>query len=314
MLIITHAQCPDGLLCSLTKDCDTLFVSHGQPIDLAPLVLKEREVITVLDFSLTEATIRGMLAINPSLKIHVCDHHAGSNEKENRRLVDLGLITYLLTEEATCEWFSNVSPLDCRIVHAIGKRDRGLLWDDDTPLEDKNIMKKVYAAFTAYTATFFSRTRHGTLVSGEERESWKEALGRAYSEYITLGHILVTQHDNRVQKAVTTATVYDHCIITFNILPELISDVLNVLSDTHKKVSVNLTFNSALNIFEGSARSVPGLPITANALAVKLGGGGHEHASGFKLPIQECKFESASTCVYKTAKNLHISGGTNEPI
>jgi len=314
-LIITHAQCPDGLLCSLTEDCDTLFLAHNQPIDLPPLKLENREEIIVLDFSLTEDTLRAMLAINPQLAIHVCDHHAGSNEKENRRLVDLGLITYKLTLAATCEWYSNLSPLDWRIIQAIGGRDRGLLWDADTSLEDKNIMKQVYSAFTAYTATFFHRTRHGTLVSGAERESWKEALRKSYSEYLTLGHIQVTQHENRVAKAVTTATVYDNCVVAFNVLPELISDVLNVLSDTHKKVAVNLTFNSTLNIFEGSARSVPGCPITANTLAVKLGGGGHEHASGFKLPIkdQEYKFENAATCVYQTAKNLHISGKeTNE--
>jgi len=288
-LIITHAKCPDGWCAALiTKrrypEAEIMPLDHGEPVPFD--AVRDKNVI-VVDFSWPNR--EDNIELHRIAKsFHIFDHHKSAFEK----LEGLDFVTFDMKRSgAGLAW-----------DYLFGKDSKGLIWPTfDDVLDGNNL--------------FHSRPWYVDYV--EDRDLWNWALpdSKAVSSYLmslpmtvegwsrldspflsasdaaVLGEGILRHVDRYVQEAAHEAQrgflqIADGRYLTAEVVncPYMnCSEVGNVLA---KRADVGITwFERADGQTQFSLRSEGDIDVSA--IAKTYGGGGHLHAAGFRMNLQE---------------------------
>lgn len=291
-LIITHAKCPDGWAAAFIAkkrypEAEILALDHGEPVPFDAVRGKD---VLVLDFSwpVREDNIK---LHDIAKSFHIYDHHKSALE----RIGDLPFVTFDMKRSGA-----------------------GLTWDylfgKDSGLPFLHVLDKDFYIDKRFTISG-AAARPFYVDYVEDRDLWNWALPGSkavnayimtlpftieawqYLDKINVEHaeqfgLAVLAHINRyVQEAVDESQrgfieIGEHKFLTVAVVncPYMnCSEVGNVLA---QRADVGLTwFERADGMIAFSLRSIGDIDVSE--IAKKYLGGGHKHASGFRLPIGE---------------------------
>lgn len=204
--------------------------------------------------------------------VEVWDHHKGaeSNIAKIRELFPDAEINYHPEGIGACvmpwERANRRPPV---VVRLIAKRD---VWDWSEP-----------AAASLHEWC----TALGPMI--EDYDEWMKTLGRLtvddfIIEALEIGQKLVEKRDAVIAKQVLGATKIGTLLAVNS--SENVSEIGNALAEASEH-RVGLVWSVVGNVVRMSFRSIPGAPQTALTIAHTYGGGGHEHAAGASMSVQD---------------------------
>jgi oligoribonuclease NrnB/cAMP/cGMP phosphodiesterase (DHH superfamily) len=271
-IIIYHADCIDGTTAAaiaLKKFPDALFfpLSHSYTQDeMAPIrVVARGAAIFILDCALG---VDELLADGHS--VVVLDHHETVRDEMQKRTEADSRITYVFDNEksgASLAWsyFFPEEPIP-QIVHYV---------------EDVDLWQWKFGDAARHTMSYLSMFRNDPTRMLEAITTDAEVIvekGRTLSEYAD------REIEEQVSILPNEMRVDTHFVPAYNITVYT-SAAGNILSEQQGSVVALYTIKGS-NV-RISFRSKEGQNPTARMIAEKLGGGGHDHASGANVPLAD---------------------------
>lgn len=262
-LIIYHRKCPDGFCAAYIAkkrypEAELLGLDHGEPVPFDRV--REKDVL-VVDFSWPVREDNERLHASAK-SFHIFDHHKTAKE----RLEGLGFITFDMNKSgAGITWdtlfgFDNPRPW---WVNYVEDRD---LWRHALP-DSKSV--------SAYIMSLPFKI-----------EAWDHLDNITSTEAASLGNGILRHIDRYVSEAFDQAQYglfEDLSVAVVNCPYMNCSEVGNILAKT---ADVGITwFERADGMIQFSLRSEDNIDVSR--IAKIYGGGGHLHAAGFRLSLQE---------------------------
>ena len=264
-LVIHHSPCQDGFTAAWAvwlahKDWDFYPAKHGDP----PPDLTGREIVYLVDFSYKRPVILEMAT--PERSIIILDHHKTAEAD----LVDLP---------------SNVS-----VTFDMNKSGARLAWeafhpDDSIPflvefVEDRDLWKFRYPETKAFSAALFAEEYNFVTW-----KLWNDKANREGVEWaVQSGEAILRKAAKDTAELLANkfkVVIGGHEVWTCNLPYTFSSDAGNILAQGEPFGS---TFYLDGGFAHFSLRSTEdGLDVSE--IAKSYGGGGHQHAAGFKTPL-----------------------------
>jgi nanoRNase/pAp phosphatase (c-di-AMP/oligoRNAs hydrolase) len=265
-LCIYHGFCADGFTAAWVVwkwygagHVEFHAARHGEP----PPVVDSREV-SVVDFSYPRPVIEAMA--RQARTLTVIDHHLTAAQELEGVIRNDGVVDGIFDMEKsgcllTWEWFFKNRPPPPALL-AVNDRD---LWRFELPWT-----REIFVALTSYPYDFAS---WDTLMGADRFESLRQdgvALSRKQqkdiAEIVAAGSHLIT--------------IAGHTVPACNVPSPWASDAGHLLAQGHPFAACFWIDGEQIAF---SLRSTPdGLDVSE--IAKRFGGGGHQHAAGFKLP------------------------------
>jgi oligoribonuclease NrnB/cAMP/cGMP phosphodiesterase (DHH superfamily) len=205
--------------------------------------------------------------------VEVWDHHKGaeSNIAKIRELFPDAEINYRPEGLGACAMpWERANRIPPTVVRLIAKRD---VWDWSEPA----------AAFLHEWCTVL-----GPMI--EDYDEWLKTFGRLEAAYdfvrevLEIGQKLVDKRDMVIAKQVSEAMKIGTLLAVNS--SENISELGNALAKANEH-KVGLVWSVVGKVVRMSFRSIPGAQHTALTVARIFGGGGHEHAAGASMSVQD---------------------------
>jgi uncharacterized protein len=265
-LCIYHGLCADGFTAAWVVwksfgegNVDFHAATHGDP----PPEVGNRDVY-VVDFSYPRPVIEEMA--RHARKLTVIDHHITAAQELEGLLRNDGIVDGMFDMEKsgcllTWEWFfKNRQPPQALL--AVNDRD---LWKFELPWT-----REIFLALTSYPydfATWDTTMEDDRLESlRQEGVTLSRKQQRDIAEIIAAGNHLIT--------------IAGHTVPACNVPSIWASDAGHILAQGHPFAACFWIDGDKIAF---SLRSTPdGLDVSE--IAKQFGGGGHQHAAGFKLP------------------------------
>lgn len=267
ILCIWHDGCLDGFASAWvvtqalgTSRVELFGATYGHPVP-PDEVLEGREVYLV-DFSYPEDAMRHIAAC--AERTVVIDHHATA-EDALKPLLDDGTIEGIFDMDKsgallTWEWFFPNGTVPALIRH----------------VSDRDLWRFHLKGTREVMATLGSHVKELGL--------WTELMGTSIDELIGEGRSILRDHHRKIDSflhyGAFPMTVAGHDIMAANVPPVWASDAGHKLAQSHPFA---LLFWVAEDVIHVSLRSRQDGGVNVRRIAEAHGGGGHDHAAGFRL-------------------------------
>jgi oligoribonuclease NrnB/cAMP/cGMP phosphodiesterase (DHH superfamily) len=287
-LIIFHNKCPDGFCSAFIAkkrypEAEILALDHGEPVPFEAVRGKD---VLVLDFSwpVREDNIELHRIAN---SFYILDHHKSALE----RIGDLPFVTFDMKRSgAGITW---------DVLFGLEKMDL-TVWNPADPFGELKPQPRPWYVNYVEDRDLWNHALPGTKAVNAyimslplTIEAWQQ-LDLMKVEYAEQAGIGILRHvDRYVKEAVAEAQrgfieIAEHKFLTVAVVncPYMnCSEVGNVLAQT---ACVGVTwFERADNLVQFSLRSIG--EIDVSEIAKTYLGGGHKHAAGFRLCIQDAR-------------------------
>lgn len=264
-LVIYHGNCADGFgaaWCFHNKDPEG-YNFHPGVYQQTPPDVTDRDVFMV-DFSYKRPVVEGMLSTARSITL--IDHHKSAIE-DLKPLLDTGKIQGLVNIEhsgAMLAWqyLRGMEPAPQLLRH-VEDRD---LWRFALPGT-----REIQANVFSYEYTF---------------ENWDRLMSMPTEQLIDDGAAIERKHFKDIRELLAVSTrkmrIGGHVVPVANLPYTMSSEAANILAEGHAFAACYYD-GPEYRIF--SLRSREG-GADVSKIAAQYGGGGHEHASGFRYPLK----------------------------
>jgi uncharacterized protein len=265
-LCIYHGLCADGFTAAWVVwkfygegNVDFHAATHGNP----PPEVDDREVC-IVDFSYPRPIMEEMA--RHARKLTVIDHHITAAQALEGLIRNDGMVDGVFDmDKAGClltwEWFFKDRQAPQALL-AVNDRD---LWKFELPYT-----REIFSALTSYPYDF---AVWDTLMEDDRFESLRQEGGalerkqqKDIAETVAAGSHLIT--------------IAGHTVPACNVPPPWASDAGHIMAQGHPFAACFWIDGDKIAF---SLRSTPE-GIDVSEIAKQFGGGGHQHAAGFKLP------------------------------
>lgn len=267
-LCIYHGNCADGFGAAwvFKRWADREFDFHAGVYQDAPPDCEDRDIYLV-DFSYKRAVVEDIIKV--ATRVVLIDHHKTAIE-DLRPLIDSGAIEALVNLEKSgstlaWEWFHGHS-------------------DDEMPqllrhIEDRDLWKFALPNTREIQANVFSYPY--------DFEVWDDLMDLPLAEHIVAGQAIERKHLKDIAELVKVCRremVIGGVAVPVASLPyTLTSDAGHLMATEHQsKIGACYWDTPGGRVF--SLRSTDDGP-DVSEIAKQYGGGGHAHASGFRVPF-----------------------------
>ncbi|MCX9587137.1 phosphohydrolase [Vibrio cholerae] len=267
-ICIYHANCCDGMGAAwvvhkaINENDDVEFIAASYQGDIPDV--KDAHVI-IVDFSFKQEQMREIA--KQANSVLVIDHHKTA-QAELIPLIEQGIINGVFDMEksgAMLAWnyfFPNEDPP--RLIEHIQDRD---LWKFELVGT-----REIQAALYSYPM---------------ELELWDELMetdtGKLYLEWVAIDRAHKKNVNGLVEFCSYQSSIAGFLVPTLNCNYMFASDAGNILA---KDAQFSATYQETEGYRKYSLRSVDG-GMDVSEIASKFGGGGHKHAAGFKIAIED---------------------------
>ncbi|EOU2519371.1 DHH family phosphoesterase [Vibrio cholerae] len=267
-ICIYHANCCDGMGAAwvvhkaLNENDDVEFISASYQGDVPDV--KDAHVI-IVDFSFKQDQMRQLA--KQAASVLVIDHHKTAQTELADVFADgwIDLVYNVNKSGAMLTWnyfFPNEEPP--RLIEHIQDRD---LWKFELPGT-----REIQAALYSYPM---------------DLELWDELMetdtGKLYLEGVAIDRAHKKNVNGLVEFCSYQSSIAGFLVPTLNCNYMFASDVGNILA---KDAPFSATYQETEGYRKYSLRSVDG-GMDVSEIASKFGGGGHKHAAGFKIAIED---------------------------
>ena len=263
VIVIYHGNCRDGFGAAyLLKQMIPSAELHAGAYGKAPPDVTGKLVFLV-DFSYPYEVMEEMAAVAISMLIY--DHHVGAQTDIEKFWKAHGVKEKFDNEHSgtglILQKFFGDKPLDGRyIFEAIEDRD---LWKFKLP-----DTKEITAALKSIPMTI---------------EAWRDFIALPKETVITIGKALVANDDEAVkqyQKRAHTLNIAGYEVPAVNAPASIVSELTGLLAVGHD-FAASYAFVEADVVVVSLRSTEDGADVSE--IAKQFGGGGHKHASGFKV-------------------------------
>jgi len=176
-----------------------------------------------------------------------------------------------------------------KFIDVIGGRDRGMQWDNKTPPWLRDTMIRINNWFYSLADVSELCKLDGKIRRSSDLERFYRKflapLG-AFEKALGIGEALGQRNLVSMEFLTSTAIEKDSIVYINNPIKDLTSDLGNNVSATRNKPVVCWYVNERMEVL-CSVRSFGDVKPTALSIAKKYGGGGHERAAGFRVPLEQ---------------------------
>jgi len=280
IICIYHKNCTDGtfsagVLLKKFKNCKAIPLEHGYSEEEFEEILKEVDentVVYITDFALREEDLKKLL--ERAKEVINIDHHIGVKERLEKVAKENPKFKFYFDND------SSGASLTWKVIFG----------EDNIPeiiklVEDKDLWKWQYGDRTKFANLYL-------YMMANKPEEIVELLDKNPDEIIEKGKIIAVFVDYLINKFIekaepTLLKIGDYIVKGFNV-NNFQSEIGNLLSQ--KLGEAVALFNIKGYEVRFSFRSVEGQKPTSLELAKILGGGGHKHAAGAVVNLDEfCK-------------------------
>lgn len=267
--VIYHGNCADGFgaaWCFHTT-CPGKFTFHAGVYQQNPPELSNTQIFLV-DFSYKRDVVRQLL--DQGNKITLIDHHKSAIEDLKDLIDDCYIEAYVDTNRSGATlaweyWYGNRAAMPKLLAH----------------IEDRDLWRFVLPYTREIQANVFSYPY--------EFPVWDELMYRNVNELVAEGKAIERKHHKDIAEllGVTTRmlTIGGYTVPVANVPYTLTSDAGHVLCDTYGSPFAACYWDTPGGRVFSLRSKDDGLDVSE--IAKKYGGGGHPHASGFKIPLTE---------------------------
>jgi len=280
IICIYHKNCTDGtfsasVLLKKFKNCKLIPLEHGYSEEELEEILKdvdENTIVYITDFALRKEDIQKLL--KKAKEVINIDHHIGVKDQLEQVAKENPKFKFHFDNE------SSGASLTWKVVYG----------EDNMPeiiklVEDKDLWKWRYGDRTKYANLYL-------YMMANKPEEVVQYLDTDPDEIIEKGKIIAVFVDYLINKFIekaepTLLKIGDYIVKAFN-TGNFQSEIGNILSEKLGEAVALFSIKGYEVRF--SFRSVEGQSPTSLELAKLLGGGGHKHAAGAMVKLDEfCK-------------------------
>lgn len=263
-LCIYHADCADGLMSAAIVKRALKDVSfHPGVYSEPPPVVSPGSTVYLVDFSYPKDVIEFIASVAD--KVIILDHHKTA-EADLIGLPENVTAIFDMTQSGAGLTYSYFYPNETLPPNVAHVQDRDL-W--------------------VYALEYTSEVSEALYSYPMQVDVWEGLIDKNTVDLINEGSILLRKKRKEIQsllkRGVQTIRIAGIEVPAINASKDLASDLGHILSNGHPFAAVYFETKKEVE-FSLRSRKVGGIDVSE--IAKLYGGGGHKHASGFKLPLE----------------------------
>ena len=318
VFFVNHGNVHNDFINKGVYDRCTELTKGNQPLDFM-----------VVDFSLPKEVIDFLLTLNPNIRVTIIDHHIGAKEaydkfKDEPNIIlasEMGRFRFLFDNRFSGCMLTLAYCITGESLNAltdVGNADEHLdafydylerpNWRDEVMgkyphllhVEDRDIWKWQYPQSKAFTEVLIAKAHTLPEIRQLFPLDDTNTIKVNVAKYVTQGEAILEYQDSLVDQLVkqaeTCSVVIDGVVVygtMVNAIKQFSSDLGNKLSSIYPHFALIYRVDGDKVEFSVRSQSI----FNSRVISEYFGGGGHNQASGFKIPLEKM-YETLSRLKY----------------